>query len=112
MVMPSKLDRVSRDGSSVKGIIVLPVALWMSSGYLPGPSEGLISTSTKRYVPCSLTEAFDARNSGFIEVTFAPRRFVPRTSSLTGLIECLAHHEGGSTFVTEGVCAKTEAAAN
>jgi hypothetical protein len=34
----------------------------------------------------------------------------PRNRSLTGLIVCLAHHEGGSTFVTVGDCAETDAA--
>src|SRR5215212_767190 len=110
--MPWKLVRGSRGCSRPKGIIVLPLALSMSSGYLPGPSEGLISTSTKRYVPVSLTFTSDARSSGFREVTFAPRRLAPRTSSLTGLIVCLAHQEGGSTFVTEGFCATADATKN
>src|ERR1044072_857245 len=43
-----------------------------------------------------------------MDLTRAPRRFAPRTSNLTGLIVCLAHHDGGSTLVTDGVCAKPE----
>ena len=82
---------------------MLPVRVAITSGYVPGFSEGLISTSTKRYVPRSLTDTFDTRISGFVELTDALRRFVPPTSSLTGLIECFAHHDGGSTFVTVGV---------
>src|ERR1051326_2719111 len=65
-------------------------------------SDALISTFTKRYEPFALTETSDTRRSGFKERTFAPVRFAPRTSSRTGLIVCLAHHDGGSTFVTEG----------
>src|SRR5690242_19007178 len=103
--MPRKFVLVSRGASRLNGIIVLPLAFSTSSGYLPGSSEGLISTSTKRYVPLSLTETTEARSSGFMAVTRAPRRFDPRTKSLTGLIVCLAHHDGGSTFVTVGDCA-------
>src|SRR6185503_14871874 len=49
-------------------------------------------------------ETSDARISGFKGVICAPRRFLPRTRSRTGLIVCFAHHEDGSTFVTDGVC--------
>src|SRR5262245_41953012 len=103
--MPWKLVRGSSGASRLKGIIVLPFAFSTSSGYLPAGSEGLISTFTKRYEPFSLTETSDTRSSGFKERTVAPVRFVPRTSRRTGLILCLAHHDGGSTFVTVGFCA-------
>src|ERR1044072_8497387 len=110
--MPWKLLGVSGGASRRNGIIVLPLLFSSSSGYAPGFSEGLISTSTKRYVPRSLTDTSDTRISGFKVRTRAPRRFSPRTKSLTGRIVCLAHHDGGSTFVTEGDCAKTDAATN
>src|SRR5215510_5103687 len=100
--MPWKLVCWSRGVSRLKGIMVLPLAFSTSSGYFPGCSEGLISTLAKRYEPFSLTETPDTRSCGFSERTFAPLRFVPRTSRRTGLIVCLAHHDGGSTFVTEG----------
>jgi hypothetical protein len=38
-------------------------------------------------VPLTLTETFDTRRLRFAELTRAPLRFVPRTRSLTGLIE-------------------------
>ena len=87
---------------------MLPLALSINSGYLPGRSKGLISTSTKRYVPRSLTETLDARSPVFNDFTLAPRRLVPRTSKRTGLIVWPAHQEGGSTLVTDGVCATAE----
>jgi len=40
--------------------------------------------------------------AGLAERTRAPARFLPRTSNRTGLIVCLAHHEGGSTLETSG----------
>src|ERR1051326_8555556 len=100
--MPSKLVCGSRGASRLNGIMVLPLALSTSSGYFPAGSDALISTFTKRYEPFALTETSDTRRSGFKDRTFAPVRFAPRTSSRTGLIVCLAHHDGGSTFVTEG----------
>src|SRR6185503_6735387 len=102
--MPWKLVRGSSGASRLKGIIVLPLALSTSSGYFPAGSDGLISRFAKRYEPFSLTETSDTRSSGFKERTVAPFMFLPRTSSRTGLIVCLAHHDGGSTCVTEGVC--------
>src|SRR5262245_28653034 len=101
--MPWKLVRGSRGASRLNGIMVLPLAVSTSSGYFPAGREGLISTSAKRYEPFALIETSDTRSSGFKERTFAPVRFVPRTSRRTGLIECPAHHDGGSTFVIEGV---------
>src|SRR5689334_21306289 len=100
--MPWKLVRGSRGASRLKGIVVLPLALSTTNGYSPAGSAGLISTLAKRYEPFSLTETSDTRSCGFKERTFAPLRFVPRTSRRTGLIVCVVHHDGGSTFVTEG----------
>src|SRR5919206_4587682 len=108
--MPWKFVCGSRGALRLNGIIVLPRAFSTSSGYVPTRSEGLISTFAKRYEPFSLTETSDTRSSGFKERTFAPLRFVPRTSRRTGLIVCFAHHDGGSTFVTVGVCEYAEPA--
>jgi hypothetical protein len=48
--------------------------------------------------------------AAFVALTRASRRFFPRTSSRTGLILWCAHHDGGSTLVTDGVPVCGEAA--
>jgi len=45
---------------------------------------------------------FELVIAGFVARTRAPFKFFPRTKSRTGFTECLAHHDGGSTFVTDG----------
>src|SRR3954471_17299792 len=58
---------------------------------------------TKRYVPSALTTTLEVEVSGRTPATRAPCRFVPRTTRRTGLMECPAHHEGGSTLRTVGL---------
>src|SRR5215210_735581 len=69
--------------------------------------------SMKRYVPDSFErspETLNAPPSG--GDTFAPFRLLPRMSRRTGLMVCPAHHEGGSTLLTNtgASCARAYAA--
>src|SRR5215210_7060795 len=102
LVIPWELRRASSGGSMLNAIVARPFGVSTVSTYLPACAVLLISTSTNRYVPFSLTRMLDVRSAEFAEFTRAPRRFVPRTRSLTGLIVWLAHHDGGSTLVIEG----------
>jgi hypothetical protein len=70
-----------------KGIVARPIAVSRFSGYSPARVDALIVTSANRYVPFSLTETLETLSAGLAEFTRAPLRFVPRTKSLTGLIE-------------------------
>src|ERR1041384_1116997 len=52
---------------------------------------------------------FEVRKKRLVVLTRAPLRFLPRTRSLTGLIVCPAHHDGGSTLLIDALCANESA---
>src|SRR5690349_3166803 len=64
-----------------------------------------MKTSTKAYVPASLTRTRPVLIPCPVASMRAPPRFCPRSITRTGLIVWPAHQSGGSTFDTEGACA-------
>src|SRR4030095_11018835 len=97
---PWKRPAGGRAGAPVNGAAPRPPDVRSVSGYEPGAVPAGIVTSMNAYVPAELT-------LGVLHVrrphdTRVPARFLPRTSTRTGLIECPAHQFGGSTFSTLG----------